>query len=428
MRDKLITLVWLLPVLLGSQVVDSTEIPAELSTIDRYEVTNVVYGQDFQYIPQYPNVYEDTFVYEDVELSKVSHTIKPDQKISIIGVFINSQNKKVFQIKDGSFIAASREVLFDDVILSEEVVEKNYWLKQGFRLVSSPIASLATDVKHTLSPYQSVKISKIARTHRGEFGWIEGKGWLHLSALSSVDNRIEAVQRLLQEKYNKSNLGIYVKQLSTGNETGINQDKEFYSASISKLPTLYYAQSQLNLNKFSLEDKFKYIKETEDYDGAYDAAGSGSISKVIDNKDYLLSDLLNRISKESDNVASNIVGYYVANQFDEDFNHSLISIIGQKWDMVTRETSAEIAGKVMEAIYHQGGFVLESMKQTNFDNQRIPKDIPVPVAHKIGDAYDFRHDVAIVYAESPFVLSIFTDKSSYDEITQIANDIYGILK
>ncbi|HFR3207330.1 TPA: serine hydrolase, partial [Streptococcus suis] len=44
------------------------------------------------------------------------------------------------------------------------------------------------------------------------------------------------------------------------------------------------------------------------------------------------------------------------------------------------------------------------------------------------DADDVKHDVAIVYAESPFVLSIFTDKSNYDEITQIANDIYGILK
>ena len=82
----------------------------------------------------------------------------------------------------------------------------------------------------------------------------------------------------------------------------------------------------------------------------------------------------------------------------------------------------------MEAIYHQGGFVLDSLKETRFDDQRIPKDIPVPVAHKIGDAYDFRHDVALVYTDSPFILSIFTDKASYDDISQIAKDIYEILK
>ena len=54
--------------------------------------------------------------------------------------------------------------------------------------------------------------------------------------------------------------------------------------------------------------------------------------------------------------------------------------------------------------------------------------IDVPVAHKIGDAYDFKHDVAIVYTDSPFILSIFTDKEGYDKITSIADDVYGILK
>ena len=88
----------------------------------------------------------------------------------------------------------------------------------------------------------------------------------------------------------------------------------------------------------------------------------------------------------------------------------------------------KLQGKMMEALYEQNGYVIESLLSTQFDNQRISKDIPVPVARKIGDADDVKHDVAIVYAESPFVLSIFTDKSSYDEITQIANDIYGILK
>ena len=49
----------------------------------------------------------------------------------------------------------------------------------------------------------------------------------------------------------------------------------------------------------------------------------------------------------------------------------------------------------------------------------FPKNIDVPVAHKIGDAYDFKHDVAIVYADSPFILSIFTDKEGYDKITSM---------
>ena len=56
------------------------------------------------------------------------------------------------------------------------------------------------------------------------------------------------------------------------------------------------------------------------------------------------------------------------------------------------------------------------------------RDLPVKVAHKIGDAYDFRHDVAIVYTNSPYVIAIFTDHSNYDTISNISKDIYEVLK
>ena len=68
------------------------------------------------------------------------------------------------------------------------------------------------------------------------------------------------------------------------------------------------------------------------------------------------------------------------------------------------------------------------MTKTDFDNERIAKGVSVKVAHKIGDAYDYKHDVAIIYADQPFILSVFTDKSSYEDISAIADDVYGILK
>ena len=87
-----------------------------------------------------------------------------------------------------------------------------------------------------------------------------------------------------------------------------------------------------------------------------------------------------------------------------------------------------MAGKLMEAIYNQNGFVLESLGKTDFDNQRIAKGVSVKVAHKIGDADEFKHDTAIVYTDSPFVLSIFTKNSDYDTIAKIAKDVYEVLK
>ena len=62
-----------------------------------------------------------------------------------------------------------------------------------------------------------------------------------------------------------------------------------------------------------------------------------------------------------------------------------------------------------------------------FDNERIAKGVSVKVAHKIGDADEFKHDTGVVYADSPFILSIFTKNSDYDTISKIAKDVYEVL-
>lgn len=426
MQKKLF--IWILPVLFGLQVVDSTEIPFKLTAQEEYELTQTVYDQYFKTIPQNPNIFQTETLYSDLELTDVAGQLQPNQVFSITDVAVNAKKELVFQVDNTSYILADTNKLFDDVVLTEKLVEQTYWTNKNLTLLSSPIANQAKEVKTDLKSYQAVNVTKIATTPLGDFAYIADKGWIAMDNLSTVDNRMEAVQDLLTQKYSKNNIGIYVKQLSTGQSAGLNQDKVFYSASIAKLPILYYVQEQINAGQVDLTAKVKYTADSMSFPGAYVVGGSGSLSKTPDNKEYSVEELINKTAKESDNVASNLLSYYVTHQFNDDFYQNITAITGSKWDMVTRETTAEVAGKMMEALYEQEGYVLESLVSTQFDNQRISKDIAVPVAHKIGDADDVKHDVAIVYAESPFVLSIFTDKSSYDEITQIANDVYGILK
>lgn len=137
---------------------------------------------------------------------------------------------------------------------------------------------------------------------------------------------------------------------------------------------------------------------------------------------------MRKVSKESDNVAHNLLGYYISNQSDATFKSKMSAIMGDDWDPKEKLISSKMAGKVIEAIYNQNGFVLESLTKTNFDNERITKDVSVKVAHKIGDADEFKHDTGVVYADSPFILSIFTKNSDYDTISQIAKDVYEVLK
>ncbi len=426
MKKRLFLL--LVPVFFATTRIDSTEIPFELSAQDRYQLNYKEYSIDFRTVPSNPNVYSEIPTYLDKELTQVDSSIKPDQSFQIVAVDVKSTDQLVFQLADKSYILADPKQVYDDIRLNEEKVDKTYWLKKEFQVYTSPIANQAKKVTTRLQSYSPVKVTEIVETHLARFAQIEGVGWVELDYLSATDNRIEAVQELLNKKYSSDNLSIYIKQLSTQYTAGVNQDKLMYAASVTKLPTLYYAQFQLYKGSYDLSQGLQYVKETEDFKGAYDPEGSGSLPKSPDNAHYTIEDLINRVAKESDNVASNILAYYATNQFDADFYGLLTPITKRKWDMEDRQASAEMAGLVMEAIYYQGGYVLGSLQATNFDNQRISRDIDVPVAHKIGDAYDFRHDVALVYADSPFVLSIFTENSDYDTISQIANDVYGILQ
>ena len=45
----------------------------------------------------------------------------------------------------------------------------------------------------------------------------------------------------------------------------------------------------------------------------------GSLSKHLITKTTPIEELINKTAKESDNVASNLLSYYIANKFDDDF-------------------------------------------------------------------------------------------------------------
>ncbi|MBP2624100.1 serine hydrolase [Streptococcus oricebi] len=418
----------LLPAFLSANPIISTEQDFKLTEEQKYQLTNTDYSNFYNALPTNPNAKEIVSVFATAKLDKVVGQIKPDTPIKIKELQINEDGIPVFKLNNNQFLVADKRWIYDDQVLTVENVEKIMWIKPDFSLYEQAYVNGVKKITSNLSPYTPVKISQISQTSSNKYAKVDGKGWISLDDLSESDNRIEKVQDLLKSRYQKANYSIYIKQINTGKTAEINADNQMYAASIAKLPILYYAQEQLNQGNYQLSSSLKYIPEVNDYAGAYDTEGSGSLAKESDNKSYGIQDLINRIAKESDNAATNILGYYVTNKSDKKYQETIEKIAGKKWDVEERNASARMAGNMMEAIYKQKGAVLEALSQTNFDNQRIPKDLTVKVAHKIGDAYDFKHDVALVYTDSPFIISIFTNHSDYETISQIANDVYGVLK
>ena len=422
MRKFLIIL--LLPSFLTISKVVSTEKEVVYTSKEIYYLSQSDFGIYFREKLNAPVVYGEIPVYANEDLVIESGKLTPKTTFHITEWRLNRQGIPVFKLSNHQFIAADKRLLYDQS--EARSVVKKVWLESGFKVYNSPYD--LREATSSLTSYSQVSIDKTMFVEGREFLHIDQVGWIDKDYTSEKDNRMSKVQEILSEKYQKDSFSIYVKQLTTGNEAGVNQDKKMYAASVLKLPYLYYTQEKINEGVYQLDTSLKYISEVNDFPGSYKPEGSGSLPKKEDNKEYSLKDLITKVSKESDNVAHNILGYYISNQSDSTFKSKMSAIMGDDWDPKEKLISSKMAGKVMEAIYNQNGFVLESLTKTDFDNERIAKGVSVKVAHKIGDADEFEHDTGVVYADSPFVLSIFTKNSDYDTISKIAKDVYEVLK
>ncbi|MGT2887822.1 serine hydrolase [Streptococcus didelphis] len=408
----------------------STEKEPILSGNRLYQLSQNVVSETLYYnfIPQNPNLYRVAQTYSDSDLTKLANVLEPNTNFQIKNLLLNKAGIPIFELTNGNYIEASKKLIYSDQILSQSTIAISFWLQDGFIVYNQPVTKDSRPIKTDLVAYQKVNATKIAKTEAGNSYYINGKGWVRQADLSMTDNRMVRVQELLINKYNNSNYSVFVKQLDTQASAGINAEQAMYSASVAKLAILYFVQDKINSGQLQANKTLTYKEEVNKFRGAYDPEGSGQISKKADNNNYTVDDLLQATAKHSDNVATNILGYYLANKYDKAFYQQIDTVSGRHWDMENRKFSAHIAANLMEAIYYQNGTIISYLSDTDFDNQRISKNIPVPVAHKIGDAYDYKHDVAIVYGETPFIISIFTNNASYDDITRISDDVYSILK
>ena len=105
-----------------------------------------------------------------------------------------------------------------------------------------------------------------------------------------------------------------------------------YAASVLKLLIFIIRKEKIN-EVFISQTHCKYVSAVNDFPGSYKPEGSGSLPKKEDNK-RIFSQGLNKQKqlKKSDNVAHNILGYYISNQSDATFKSKMSAIMGDDWD------------------------------------------------------------------------------------------------
>lgn len=211
-------------------------------------------------------------------------------------------------------------------------------------------------------------------------------------------------------------VAIYFENLTTGcTFTHVGQ-QEFFAASITKAPYALWLYMQAEQGLIDLEEMITYTEA--DYLG-----GSGMIRLHYEfGHSFTISRLIELNLYESDNIATGML----QRRFGQEGYRDFVTTLGGRGELVGdilgSRITAEEAGLFAREIFNYtqtDGRYGQILKQNLLSNQFpfIVSDYPVASKtgwyHRYGGAW---HDMAIIYAPSPFILVIISsDKTGTDE-------------
>ncbi|MFR3686872.1 MAG: serine hydrolase [Enterococcus sp.] len=333
--------------------------------------------------------------------------------------YINSTGVKVASGKQGIWQKGGQKVI---------LTKQNWDLWSSFNWTPKAKSNSYRSKLFTAQGYyQHFNGSRYLSLYDGNGKWY---GYINSSATKvevSTRSKIKRVQDLLNRKYKSGNYGIYVTSLIDGETAQINGSKTFMGASTGKLPVLYYTQKMINEKKLNPNKLYTYTDQINRMTYSYMRGGAGILqTKKIGNK-YSLYTIMDWTCKYSDNQGANFLGYYGANKYDQKMRNEISRVIGRRWDGIRYVTARENS-LLLKEMYHNGGNVLNYMSNTTYDKQRLPKYLPVRVAHKIGDLYGYAHDCGIIYTNKPYIISVMTNNSNYETISKLSKEVYDFMR
>lgn len=230
---------------------------------------------------------------------------------------------------------------------------------------------------------------------------------------NASDLRKDVLAKVLKKE--PGSYSIYFKDLTTGQDFGINENEVLTAASLNKLPIVAYMYNLANKGKINLEDSVVIQKDDiQDY-------GTGSLRYQDPGGSYSLKTLAKLSLEQSDNTAAHVLGI----RLDLDNVQKYLKGLGfVSTNIANDTTTAKEMGKLLELIYdrkiakealtHE---MLDFMDDTESED-RLPADLPksINVYHKTGDAIGKIHDVGIIdNGKNPFILAVLTSDIS-DEV------------
>lgn len=204
---------------------------------------------------------------------------------------------------------------------------------------------------------------------------------------------------------NEGNFAFFYYRPDTEEYYIYNEDTFFTAASTIKVPIAMIYYDKIYNNDLTKDSTFKYKSSH------YEAGAGNTASQYKPGNEIKLSFLLEQMIVESDNTATNIlkdnlggekayrilIKQYTSKDFPEEFNIDNLTSAGFGLDIIKKIYSNQ--EKYSELI--------ELMKKSSGGGY-LKKDVSCEVAHKYGSFEGYVHDYGICYADTPYIIGVFT--------------------
>ena len=241
--------------------------------------------------------------------------------------------------------------------------------------------------------------------------------------INSLPSGINDIIKEINQYYNKSNnyFAFKYKDIYTGFSVSYNEEQNIFTASTIKAPKDIYIYEMASLGKVDLNEELTYT-------ASYYNTGTGILKDKPLNTKYSVRKLVEYSIVYSDNAAHNmLMDKYGRNNmllFWKDKGTKAIFTQNNNWGVL----NASDASIYMEELYN---FYLNDDKYgkellNNFINAKtkfITSKNGYKVANKSGWSGSAIHDVAIVFADNPYIVVGLSNLGNTDEYGSYFNKV-----
>ena len=247
-----------------------------------------------------------------------------------------------------------------------------------------------------------------------------------LSSPIDTDNLPDSINSIINEInsfYRSSNdyFAFTYKDIFTGFTVSYNENGNIFAASTIKAPANIYIYEMASQDKINLDDELTYTRY-------YYNNGTGVLKNKEVNTNYKVRELSMYAIRNSDNAAHNmLMDKYGKNNmlnFWRDLGTNVIFTGSDNWGMINSHDAAIYMSELYRFYLSNETYGTELMN--NFINAKtkfISGKNNYIVANKTGWSGNSQHDVAIVFADNPYIVVALSNLGMNDNYMYYFNRV-----